>query len=413
MNREMTKLAIHGGPKSVAAEEPALERWGEKEKEAVIAAVGQGSLFYWNGPQTNRLLARFREHYPLTHLMPCSSGTAAIHIALAAAGIGPGDEVILPPITDMGTAIGILYQQGVPIFADVRADTFNLDPDAVRAAISPKTKAIVAVHLAGNPCAMKELVELAREHNLVLIEDCAQAWGAICDRIPVGTIGDIGCFSLNDFKHISCGEGGVVGTSDDRYGPHLQTFGDKAYNRSSGIRQPEVLAPNYRISELQSAFAAAQLERVKGIAAGRARAGDRLTSHLEGLPGISPPRRAVTDRCTYWFYLFRLRLEELTCSREEFAAAMQAEGVPGRAGYIDEPLYKYPVFQNANFFAGRWPVRELGLTSHDYRSDHCEVAEAILQDAILIPISQAMTNAYIDALAEGLRKVACHYARSV
>src|SRR5690606_5183825 len=140
---------------------------------------------------------------------PCSSGTAAIHVAVNAAGVGPGDEVITAPITDMGTVIGILYQLGVPVFADLQPYTYNLDPEDVRRKITPKTKAVIAVHLAGNPAELSELRQICDEHNLVLIEDCAQAWGAEYDGKPVGTIGDIGCWSLNDFKHIGCGDGGV------------------------------------------------------------------------------------------------------------------------------------------------------------------------------------------------------------
>src|SRR5262249_45383036 len=142
------RLALLGGEKAVREPLPRLVRWGDPERERLDAMLGQDSLFYWKGPQTALLIERFRKTCPLPHVMSCSSGTAALHIAAAAAGIGPGDEVITSPITDMGTVIGVLFQQGVPVFADLGRDTYNLDPGDVAKRITPRTKAIIAVHLA-------------------------------------------------------------------------------------------------------------------------------------------------------------------------------------------------------------------------------------------------------------------------
>ena len=277
--------------------------------------------------------------------MTCSSGTAALHIAVAAAGIGPGDEVITSPVTDIGTVIGVLFQQGVPVFADLVRDTYNLDPADVARRITPKTKAIIAVHLAGNPCDMDALKAIADKHKLVLIEDCAQAWGARYRGRPIGTAGHIACFSLQNSKHITCGDGGVVASSDERFGPLLQRFGDKGFDRLGKSGLFESFATNYRMSELQAAFAAAQLGRLEGIAAKRARLGNLLTEGIAGVPGIEPHRVHPEDRCTYWFYMMRLRPEALRCDRAEFVKALAAEGVPASAGYIPVPLYGNPVFQ--------------------------------------------------------------------
>src|SRR5208283_4240024 len=148
-------------------------RWGEPEHKQLEAMLEQGSLFYWQGPQTRLLTERFREVCPVRYVQTCSSGTATLHIAVAAAGIGPGDEVITSPITDIGTVIGVLYQQAVPVFADVGAGTYNLDAADVQRRITPKSKAIIAVHLTGNPCDLDALKALADRYKLVLIEDCA------------------------------------------------------------------------------------------------------------------------------------------------------------------------------------------------------------------------------------------------
>lgn len=409
-----TRPAIEGGPCEISSTVSALppQRWGDAEKELLSEMLDQPSLFYWNGPQTRLLVERFQKHYPLSHVMPCSSGTAAIHIAVAAAGIKPGDEVIVPPITDMGTVIGILYQQGVPVFADVDAHSYNLDPVSVREKITSKTRAIIAVHLAGNPCRIAELKSLADEFDLILIEDCAQAWGARLGGIPVGTVGHIGCYSLNDFKHIGCGDGGMVASSDSRFGPLLQKFGDKAYDRAKGTRTPEFLAPNYRISEPQSAVAAAQMECIDSIAEHRNALGSRLGEQIEKISGILPHKIDANACCSYWFYLFRIDEKVLNCDRARFAQALQAEGVLAQNGYIPMPLYRYDVFQNQSFFGGEWPVRQFGLTSMDYRQVSCPNAEAILSSCVFLRIHQGMDFEYIDGVARSIRKIAGFYAKA-
>ncbi|MFV0415580.1 MAG: DegT/DnrJ/EryC1/StrS family aminotransferase, partial [Chthoniobacterales bacterium] len=306
---------------------PAMpHRWGAEEKEQLIQMLEQETLFYWKGPKTQLLTERFQQHYPFDYVMPCSSGTAAIHIAVAALNLKPGDEVIVPPITDMGTVIGVLYQQAVPVFADLGAHTYNLDPEDVRKKITPKTRAIIAVHLTGNPCPLEELLKISAEHNIALIEDCAQAWGAKYDGKPIGTLGDIACYSLNDFKHIGCGDGGIVASSNPKYGELLQKYGDKAYDRVTGTRAPAFLAPNYRISEPQSAVAAAQMDRMVSITERRNELGMRLSAKLEGLPGIALPEFSPRAYPTFWFYLMRLNEGELTCDRAEFVKALQDEG---------------------------------------------------------------------------------------
>jgi perosamine synthetase len=405
-----TQLAIDGGQKAVPAGPAKWVRWGEPEEKQLLAMIRQPSLFYWKGPQTALLIERFRQHHPLPHVMTCSSGTAAVHTAVAAAGIGPGDEVITTPITDIGTVIGVLYQQGVPVFADLGADTYNLDVDSVAKCITPRTKAIIAVHLAGTPCDLAGLKALAAKHQLILIEDCAQAWGAKHRGRPVGTIGQFACFSLMNSKHITSGDGGVVASNDDRLGPRLQRFADKGVDRLNPNQLTDVLAPNYRMSEPQAAVAAAQLDRLEGIAEKRSRLGRLLTQEISGLPGLVPPRVADADRSTFWFYMLRMQPERLKCPRAQFVKALVAEGVPASAGYIPEPLYKLPLFQRHAFFAGRWPVKELGLTTMDYTKVKCREAEAILDTAIRITLHEAMDDAYVRAVAAGVRKVAKHYA---
>jgi len=403
------KLAIDGGEKAVQVKCSAGPRWGDVEQKQLEAMLKQRSLFYWKGPQTKLFLERFREFCPVKYAQNCSSGTAAIHIAVAAAGIGLGDEVITSPVTDIGTAIGVLYQQAVPVFADLGLGTHNLDPADVERRITPKTKAIIAVHLTGNPCDLDALRALADRHDLVLIEDCAQAWGAKYRGRPIGTVGDIGCFSLQNSKHITCGDGGVVGSSDERFGPLLQKYGDKGGNRSKwgGF---DGFATNYRMSEPQAAVAAAQLTRLEEIAAKRNRLGNLLTENIADVPGVIPHEVHPKDRAVYWFYFFRLRPDALRCTRSQFCKALWAEGAAVRGGYIGVPLYGEPVFQNHGFFAGRWPVKEMGLTTMDFTKHRCPNAESMLTEGIRVPIYEYQTEEYILQVAAAIRKVAKHYA---
>ncbi len=411
------KLAKQGGPKAVRSKAGAWVRWDQREKDQMSAAVDQASLFYWQGrganKQTALFIERFKQVCPREHVVTCSSGTAAVHIAVAAAGIGPGDEVITTPITDIGTITGVLFQQGVPVFADLGAATYNLDLKSVERAITPRTKAIIAVHLAGTPCDLAPLRALADRHQLVLIEDCAQAWGAKYRGQPIGTVGHVACFSLMNSKHIGAGDGGVVASSDPRIGPALLKFADKGNDRMlPGYTwdKTDVLASNYRMSELQAGFGAVQLQRLEALAAKRAALGGLLAAEIAGAPGVILPELHAEDRSTFWFFYFRLRLDRLKCTRAEFAEALRAEGAPCSAGYIPVPVYKLPYFQKHGFFAGRWPIKELGLTTMDYTKVACPEAEAILATGIHCTVNESMNETLIREIGAAVRKVAQHFA---
>ena len=404
-------LAIDGGEKAVKSWPSLPTRWGEPERERLNAMLGQNSLFYWKGPQTELLMERFREICPMKYVATCSSGTAAIHIAVAAAGIGLGDEVITSPITDIGTVIGILYQQAVPVFADLGASTYNLDVADVERRITPKTKAILPVHLSGNPCDMNAIRALADRHNLIVIEDSCQAWGAHYRGQPIGTVGHFTCFSLQNSKQVTCGDGGVVGSNDDQFGPLLQRLVTKGCDRVNrqGF-QTTMFSTNYRMSEPQAAVAAAQLGRLESIVSRRSRFGNLLSERIADIPGIQPHEVHPEDRATYYFYMFRMQPEAFRCDRAKFVKALVVEGARVGAGYIRVPIYREPPFLEHDFFAGRWPVKEMGLTTMDFAKHRCPEAEAILETGIKVSIHEAMTEEYILGVAEAIRKVARHYA---
>ena len=407
----MSTLAIEGGAAAVTTPPGRRRRWGAAELARLTAMVEQESLFYWQGPQTTALVEGFRSIYDFKHVMPCSSGTASLHIAAAALLLPPGSEVIVPAITDMGSVIGLLYQQLVPIFADVDPWTYNLTVDSVARVITPRARAIMPVHLVGNPCHMTGLAALARTHELRIIEDCAQAWGARHRGRLVGGFGDFGCYSFNDFKHLSCGEAGLTATNDARLGDGLSKWGDKHYDRVAGGRDPLTLSPNYRITEPQAAIAAAQLERHDTIVARRIALAERLTAALDGVPGLHRPRGAERDTHSFWFYLARIDLTQLRVSRDRVRDALMAEGVLVEGSYLPRPVPEYPVFRDQNFFAGGWPLRDAGLTSIDYRDVQMPGARAMLSDCLVFKLYEEMPDGYIDGVAAAVRKVLAFYRR--
>jgi dTDP-4-amino-4,6-dideoxygalactose transaminase len=209
--------AIAGGKPAKSVPFNTEERYGDDELKEVTEALKQGTLFYAQGRKVAQFEEEFAAQGDFRYAVATSSGTAAIHAALTAVGISPGDEVIVPPITDMGTLVPILYQGAVPVFADLDPQTYNLLPASVGDNLTEKTRAILAVHLAGNSCDMDSLVEIASGRKIAIIEDCAQAHGCTYRGRPVGHFGVAGCYSLNEFKHISCGDGGIIVTNDQEF----------------------------------------------------------------------------------------------------------------------------------------------------------------------------------------------------
>ncbi|CAM3616716.1 DegT/DnrJ/EryC1/StrS family aminotransferase [Marinicrinis lubricantis] len=406
------KLAIHGGTKVKQTPFGSGSRFGVDEVKQLAEALEQNTLFYHSGRKVKQFLEDFNALYGISYSVAVSSGTAAIHTALGAAGITVGDEVITSPITDQGTLVGILYQNAIPVFADLEPHTYNLDPRSIQSRITSRTKAIVVVHLAGNPCDMDPIMEIARKHRLIVIEDCAQSYLTRYKGRLTGTIGDYGCFSTNDFKHISTGDGGIVtvnsGLEEDYYTVHA--FADKNYRRFGDqvMKDLTYLAPNYRMTELQGAVGIAQLKKLPWICKRRNRYGDRITAGISGLKGILPHHVEGGNTCTYWFYMLRIEEKQFKCTREEFSKALISEGVPNSAGYIPMPVYMQPLFQQRTAYRGSHFPFELSSTS--YEEGSCPTAEQILKTAIRIPVNEFYTESDIDDIIKAVRKVAIHYS---
>jgi perosamine synthetase len=407
------ELAIHGGSPVKVTPFGTGKRFGLEEASQLLEALEQNTLFYHFGGKVKQFLIDFNDMYGVKYSVATSSGTAALHVAMGAAGITVGDEVITSPITDQGTLIGILYQNAIPVFADLEPNSYNMDPRSIEERITPKTKAIVVVHLTGNPCDMDPIMDIARRHKLKVIEDCAQAYLTRYKGKLVGTIGDYGCFSTNDFKHISTGDGGMVLVNSGEEADYETThaFADKNYRRFGTAlhRDLQTVAPNYRMTELQGAVGIAQLKKLDWICSQRRSFGDRITEGLSTIAGVTPPLVDKNNECTYWFYMFRLDEELFTCTRDEFCDALRAEGIPNRAGYIPDVCYMQPLFQNKQAYPGsHFPFE---LSDVTYERGLCPQAERILQTAVQIPMSEFYTEQDVEDIIQAVRKVADFYTK--
>ncbi len=336
----MTELALNGGPKVRTAPWPGKgKRFGKEELAELKEALEQNTLFYLFGKKTKKLCARRSRLCGSRYAVACSSGSAAVHGAVKACGVGPGDEVITSPVTDAGTILGVVYEGAIPVFADIDPDSYNITAQSIEARLSPRTRAVILVHLAGVPADVVPIQRLCRSRGVALIEDCAQSWGAKVDGRWVGTFGDIGTFSFNDYKHVSAGEGGLIVTDDaDRYATAWRAI-DKCYDRITGTRDVFFVAPNYRITELQSAVGIAQLAKLGSICSTRHRLGERLAKGLAGIPGIRPHAVPAGGYATYWYYLIGIDPEVLGVDAEVFGRAMNAEGIAGSGRFYMEPVH--------------------------------------------------------------------------
>lgn len=406
------KLAIDGGQKAKKTPYGIGKRFGKSELQQLSEALEQNTLFYYKGTKVKSFTRKFAEMQGSRHCVAVNSGTASIHVALSSLGITIGDEVIVSPVTDMGSVIGALFQNAIPVFADVHPYNFSMDPVAVERAITSRTKAIIAVHLMGSPCDLDALMSISRNHGIPLIEDCAQAFGTKYKGRNVGNDGVFGCFSTNDFKHISTGDGGLLVTQDDKLGELAAAVADKNYHRTgSGLgRTPEFLAPNYRMTELQGAVGLAQLDKLDHICRRRNELGTLLCSLLDDIPGVVPFEVPADCIATFFHFSGRINPEELTVDRKGFLAALNAEGVPAMP-YISDPVYQYDLFKNRTIYQNsHFPLEGTGK-SYSYEKGLCPVAENVLETIFIHPFNEFYTEQDIRETASAFRKVAEAYAK--
>lgn len=379
---------------------PAGRRIGTEEIDAVVRVLESAQLNSTVGGETRRWEAEFADAYGVAHAAAGSSGTAAIHMAVAAVDPEPGDEIITSPITDAGTVLPMVAQNAVPVFADVDPGTGALDVAAVEAAITSRTRAIVAVHLFGYAAPVHELRELADSRGLILIEDCAQAFGTLTDRGELaGTVGHMACFSLQQSKHITCGDGGIVITRSADLDRRARLFADKAWPRDTDERTHLFLGLNYRMTELQAAVARAQLPKLDGIVADRRRTASRLAAAVGDLDGITTP---PVDGSSIW--LFPLFIDPAVAGVDgaQFAKLLAAEGIPASAGYLQRPVYRAPFLaDHRTYGSSGYPVAH-----REYPEGLCKNAEQLISGRLVVlPWNENYTDADVDDMISAVRKV--------
>lgn len=413
MNEE---LALRGGPKAIPKPLPnflesAGRTFGKEEEELVLCALRSGCLSRNGGQMVERFERAFAERLGVQRAVACSSGTAAVHLTIAALNPEPGEEFITPPITDVGSVLPIIWQGCVPVFADVDPRTLNLDPEDVERKVTSRTRAILAVHLAGQPCDLGKLRAIADRHHVALIEDCSQAYWAEYEGRRVGTLGDLACFSLQQSKHITCGEGGLMVTSRAEYADRAKLFADKAWPRgakSLGDARFLFLAQNYRMSELQGAVALAQLGKVEAVVARRRDRADQLTRAIAGSGGVHHPYVPANTLPSYWLYMLHVEEAELSVSTKEFGEALLAEGVPGWVQYIVNPLYLSPLFAAAQTFGhSAYPFKTYG--SQNYAQGLCPQAERALRHVIALHWNENYTVEHVGQIGSAIAKVVAYW----
>lgn len=412
----MSKLALLGGTPVISGDLPSYPSMGEAEENAVLDVVRSGCLSgffgspgpeFLGGPQVREFEAAWCKNFGVKHTVSVNSATSGLMAAMGAIGISPGDEVIVPPWTMSATAVAPLIYGGIPVFADIEDQTFCIDPDAVRAAITPKTRAIIAVNLFGHPAPLAELRAIADERGLYLIEDDAQAPLADDNRRGTGTVGHIGVASLNFHKHIHTGEGGMCVTDDDDLACRLRLIrnhGENATEELAGGDIANIVGFNLRMTELSAAIGLVQLANIEQHVSRREKLAQHLSDGTRDLAGWTVP--VVREGCRHNYYVWNARYDAdaVGVSRELFSKALAAEGFPHAVGYV-APLYRLPLFQQRKAIGRDGFPFSLGERS--YEDGLCPVTERLHErEAVMFePCAYDVDDELADCLVEAVRKV--------
>ncbi|MGQ9555822.1 MAG: DegT/DnrJ/EryC1/StrS family aminotransferase, partial [Anaerolineae bacterium] len=378
--------------------------WGPEEEQGLIEVLNSG-VWGIGSAKIEEFERRFAAMQDAKYAVSVPNGTIAIEIALRGAGVTYGDEVIVPPYTFVATASAVLTVGAIPVFADIQPDTYQIDPVQVERLISPRTKAIIPVHIGGGPADLDAIKDVARCHNLLVIEDCAQAHLAAWRGTRVGAIGDCGTFSFQSSKNITSGEGGAIVGNDERLMESVWSYHNVGRVREGAWYQHEVLGGNARMAPWQAAILLAQMSRAEVQLAIREKNAAYLSSLLADIPGVEPVRRdeRVTHHA-YHLYIFRYSAGAFGGkSRADFLKALSAEGIPCTAGYV--PLYRENAIINASGAIARLVGAE--PVSVEANAERCSVAERVCKEESCW-LFQSMflgSEADMDSIAEAIAKI--------
>jgi 8-amino-3,8-dideoxy-alpha-D-manno-octulosonate transaminase len=406
------QLAIDGGAPAVNAPAEKRRRFDQIEREALLQALENENLFRYlreDESQVRLFEAQFAALIGSRHALAVSSGTAALVCGLVGLGIGPGDEVILPGYTYISSAAAVINARAVPVIAEVD-DSLTLDPADVARKISPRTRAIMPVHMRGIPSQMAELLALASKHGLKVLEDTAQACGGSYRGRRLGTLGDAGCFSLQHYKIITTGEGGALLTDDAAVMARATMYHDAGRPYWGDYDGEPIPGVNYRMSELAGAIGRAQVGKLDAILARQRRAKQRIVAQIRDLPGVALQR--VPDEAGDCGIALILFLPDPPAARR-FAAALRAEGCGGGTMY-DQAIPDRHIYSNWNHILAKQGVTPQGCPFNcpsfpcqvEYSVEMCPQTLALLGRAVAIPIPDHLTDQGADERALAIRKVA-------
>lgn len=397
----MEELAINGG---TPVRSTAIGYGRQYIDEADIAAVVETmqSPALTCGPKITELEKRLCEVTGAKYAVVVSNGTAALHIAAMAAGIGPGDEVIVSPITFAASANCVLYCGGTPVFADINPKTYNIDPASIREKITDKTKAIVAVDFTGQAVELDEIRAICKEHNLILIEDAAHSIGTKYNGQPVGSIADMTTFSFHPVKTVTSGEGGAVTTNNEELYRKLRLYPTHGITRSqeemhnpsdAGWYYEQVeLGYNYRMTDIQAALLISQLNKLPAFSARRKEIVAKYNETFLQMPEIIVQEEIHKSDTTRHLYILRLNTELLKCDRREFFDALRAENIGTQVHYI--PVYWHSYYE------------KLG-----YKKGLCPEAEKLYTEILSIPLFYSMTDEDVEDVIRAVKKVVEYFRR--
>jgi len=381
------------------------------ELDYLRQALDSGVLTSTKGHFTKTFEKEFADLLGVKHARACASGSAAIHIAVAAIDPEPGDEIITTSITDMGALTPILYQGAIPVFADVDPHTLNVTAATIAAKISPKTKAIIVTHLFGNPAPMNEILEVANKAGIPVIEDSAQALLATIDGKTIGTMGAIGCFSLQQGKHITTGEGGVVVTNDPELDRKMYLYINKGWGYGDPKPDHYFLALNYRVSELQGAVALAQLQKLPSVVRRRQTLATQFAAMIADIPGIENPRIAPNAECAWWKYALHVDTDIVKGGPVALGKLLGLSKIMTAPRYIVKPAFACEVIRDQKTFgASRWPFTLARPEAVDYSPELFPGTYDGLEHVLVLPWNDRYDDAILVHLARCIREAVAELA---
>ena len=370
------RLALLGGPPVRTKPFTAWPIYGKPEEKRLLRTLRSGKWGRLDGSETAEFERRFARVHGCRHGIAVVNGTVSLRIALIAAGIRAGDEVIIPPYTFFSTASAVIEANAVPVFTDINLETFNLDPKSVEAAITPRTRAIIPVHFAGQVADMRPLMALAKKRKLLVLEDAAHAHGATWRNRPAGSLGHVASFSFQSSKNLTSGEGGIITTNDDALAASCRSIHNCGRIPTGVWYEHHVISGNYRLGEFQSAVLNCQLDRLETQTRTRDRNGQYLAARIAALPGVHPQKRpADCTRHSYHLFMLRIDGQVFGAPRAAVIKALRAEGIPCSPGYgfslPQQPMFRYKAFG---------PYLQGFSAKLNYRNVHCPNSDLLCRE---------------------------------